>query len=297
MTRRDLLVLAAAGAHGAAPAPVVETHIHIFEPAAFPYHPQGTYQAPAEPLAPYLAFAKPAGISHAVIVHPEPYQDDHRLLWHCFQQESPKGFLRGTLLLDPLAEQTPARMEQMVEAHPGRIVALRIHAMNAPGEAPSQSGPIRNRNLSDPRVAQVWRKAADLDIAIQMHFLPHHAPQIGALCDRYRQVRVVLDHMGRTGQGTPADVSQVMALARFPNVYFKYSGWTYFTNPHITVAAVVRQAHASFGADRIIWGTLGMNAGQHAQARQLFGEHWSFASSADQEKVRGLTAMKLFRLG
>ena len=107
----------------------------------------------------------------------------------------------------------------------------------------------------------------------------------------------MLEQEGRVGMGTPADVGKVMALARFPNVHFKYSGWTYFTNPQITVADVVKQAHAAFGADRIVWGTLGMNARQHAQAQQLFGEHWSFVSSADQQKVRGLTAMKLFRLG
>jgi predicted TIM-barrel fold metal-dependent hydrolase len=184
----------------------------------------------------------------------------------------------------------------MVKAHPGRLVALRIHATNEPGEPPLRSGPIRNRDLADPRMHQVWRKAADLDLAIQMHFLPHHAPEIAALCGRYPQVRVILDHMGRAGMGTTADVVKVLALAQFPNVYFKYSGWSYFSNPQIKVADVVKNAHAQFGADRILWGTLGMNATQYAAAQRLFQEHWSFAPTADQNKVRGLTAMKLFRL-
>jgi len=296
MTRRELLALAAAAAHAAPPPPIVETHIHIFEPAAFPYHPQATYQPPPEPLAPYLEFATKAGISHAVIVQPEPYQDDHRLLWHCFQHESPQGFLRGTILLDPLDEHTPARMEQMVKAHPSRLVTLRIHATNEPGQPPRKSGPIKDRDLADPRMNQVWRKAVDLDLAIQMHFLPHHAPEIGALCRRHPQVRVILDHMGRVGMGTPAGVADVMALAKFPNVYFKYSGWTYFTNPQIKLTDVVKQAHAAFGPDRILWGTLGMNATQYAAAQRLFEEHWTFAPAADQNKIRGLTATKLFRL-
>ncbi|MBN9663294.1 MAG: amidohydrolase family protein [Acidobacteria bacterium] len=296
MTRRELLALSAAGvALGAPSAPLIDTHIHLFEPAAFPYHPLGTYQAPPEPLAPYLAFARTAGISHSILVHPEPYQDDHRFLWHCFDNESPRGFFKGTLLLDPLDPKTPARMEELVKAHPRRIVALRIHAMNAPGAAPEKTGPIRNRDLSDPRIQQVWRKAADLDIAIQMHFLPHHAPEIAALCKAVPQVTVLLDHMGRTGMGTAADLDSVMALARYPKVYFKYSGWSYFTNPAMPVGPVVRRAHQEFGADRILWGGLGMNAKAHAGAERTFLEHWSFVSAGDREKIRGRNAARLFQ--
>ncbi|WP_321470925.1 amidohydrolase family protein [uncultured Paludibaculum sp.] len=295
MTRRELLTLAAAGAVQAAPiAPLIDTHIHLFEPTRFPYHALGTYQPPPEPLGPYLAFTKAAGIAHSVIVHPEPYQDDHRYLWHCFESETPPGYFKGTLLLDPIDPRTPARMAELVKAHPHRIVALRIHAMNAPGEPPEKSGSIRNRDLADRRIQQVWRKAADLDIAIQMHFLPHHAPEIGTLCRRFPQVTVLLDHMGRTGMGTPADVDSVMALAKYPKVYFKYSGWSYFTNPALPVGPIVQRAHREFGADRILWGGLGMNAKAHAEAERIFATHWAFAPAEDREKIRGRNAARLF---
>lgn len=294
MTRRELLALAAAPAVFSAPAgPMIDTHIHLFEPATFPYHPNSTYQPPAEPLVPYLAFTKQAGIAHALIIHPEPYQDDHRYLWHCFEQESPKHFFKGTILLDPIDPKTPDRMEQMTKAHPGRIVAMRIHATNAPGDAPSKSGAIKNRDLSNPQIQQVWKKAADLGIAIQMHFLPHHAAEIALLCKRFSEVTVVLDHMGRVGMGTPADLASVMALAKFPKVYFKYSGWTYFTN--MPVEPVVKQAHQEFGADRILWGGLGMNTKEHQVALQLFDKHWAFASESDRAKVRGQNAARLFQ--
>ncbi|MGC4051297.1 MAG: amidohydrolase family protein [Paludibaculum sp.] len=297
MTRRELLALSVAGtAMGAPSAPLIDTHIHLFEPAAFPYHPLGTYQPPPEPLTPYLEFAHKAGISHSIVVHPEPYQDDHRYLWHCFDHESPRGYFKGTILLDPIDPKTPARMEELVRTHPRRIIALRIHAMNAPGQPAESSGPIRNRDLTDPRIQQVWRKAADLGIAIQMHFLPHHAPRIAALCQAVPQVIVLLDHMGRTGMGSPEDLDSVMALAKFPKVYFKYSGWSYFTNPAMPVGPVVRRAHQEFGADRILWGGLGMNAKAHAESERTFTEHWSFASTLDREKIRGRNAAKLFHL-
>lgn len=296
MTRRQAFALVAAGSvQAATPAPLIDTHVHLFEPDRFPYHPQGTYQPPAEPLSPYLAFARAAGLAHTIIVHPEPYQDDHRYLFHCFQAEAPAGFFKGTLLLDPLDAKTPGRMADLVREHPNRLVALRIHAMNELKEPPSTSGAIRNRDLRDPRVARVWRQAAELGLAIQMHFLPHHAPEIAALCRRCPDTTVLLDHMGRVGQGTQPDLSAVMALARFPKVYFKYSGWSYFQNPAISVESVVRRAHREFGADRILWGGVGMNTRAHAEADRLFARHWAFATEEDRRKIRGANAARLFR--
>ena len=49
-----------------------------------------------------MKFAKEAAIDHAVIVHPEPYQDDHRYLEYCFSREPAKGFFKGTCLFDPI---------------------------------------------------------------------------------------------------------------------------------------------------------------------------------------------------
>jgi predicted TIM-barrel fold metal-dependent hydrolase len=299
MTRRELFQLTAAALPAVTtqaaevPPVLIDTHIHLFEPARFPYHPNGTYNAPAQPLAPYLAFAKQAGLRHSLIIHPEPYQDDHRYLWYCFEHEDPKGFFKGTLLLDPIDPKTPDRMSQLVKEHPNRLVAMRIHASNGPGEAPTKTGAIRNRDLKDPQIQQVWRRAADLGLAIQMHFLPHHAPAIGALCARFPQVTVILDHMGRTGMGTQADLANVIALAKYPKVIFKYSGWSYF-DKGIQVGTVVKQAHREFGPNRIIWGGLGMDAESHKKALATFQEHWSFASTEDRAKIAGGNALALW---
>jgi hypothetical protein len=38
-----------------------------------------------------------------------------------------------------------------------------------------------------------------------------------------------------------------------------------------------------------------MNAKAHAGAERTFLEHWSFASAADREKIRGRNAARLFQ--
>ncbi|MEO7651008.1 MAG: hypothetical protein ABIZ80_11115, partial [Bryobacteraceae bacterium] len=89
LSRRELLAaaLVAAPILGA-PRPdgvLIDTHIHLFaaDQARFPYHPKGPYKPGPQPLESYIGFASEAKIDHVVIVHPEPYQDDHRYLEYC----------------------------------------------------------------------------------------------------------------------------------------------------------------------------------------------------------------------
>ena len=97
MNRREILAVAAGGAAAlGAKDLLVDTHIHLFEPERFPYHPAATYKPPAQALAPFLDFVKQAGIDHVILVHPEPYQDDHRYLSYCFENEKPRGLFKGT---------------------------------------------------------------------------------------------------------------------------------------------------------------------------------------------------------
>ena len=278
---------------------LIDTHIHLFEPERFPYHPAATYRPPAQPLAPYLDFVKQAGIDHVIVVHPEPYQDDHRYLEYCFENERPRGLFKGTCLFDPIDPATPKRMAEIVKRHPGKIVAMRIHAMNAPGVAPSRSGAIKDRDLRDPAMKATWRAAAKLGLAVQMHFAPHHSPEIGALAAEFKDVPVILDHMGRFGQGKPEDYDAVMHLAlASPKVYFKFSGWGYSSKqpaPHPDLNKFIAGAFDNFGAERILWGGLGSNMKGFQAASAVFDAQFGFASAADRARIRGGNAAKLFR--
>jgi predicted TIM-barrel fold metal-dependent hydrolase len=296
--RREIIFGAAAAAMGAKDQ-LIDTHIHLFEPDRFPYHPSATYKPPAAPLAPYLDFVKQAGIDHVIIVHPEPYQDDHRYLTYCFENERPRGLFKGTCLFDPIDPASPKKMEEMVKRYPGRIVALRIHAMNAPGEAPSKTGAIKNRDLRDPAMKAAWRAAAKLGLAIQMHFAPHHAPEIGKLASEFKDVPVILDHMGRFGQGKPVDYDAVTALAlASPKVYFKFSGWGYSSKqpaPHPDLNRFVMGAVDNFGAERVLWGGLGQNMASFKAASAVFDAQFGVLPAADRAQIRGGAAAKLFR--
>ncbi len=307
MTRRKLImgaagVLPALPLTGAARPPglLIDTHIHLFaaDQERFPYHKNAPYQPPAADLEDYKPFVRQSKIDHAVIVHPEPYQDDHRYLEHCFQHEPSPGFFKGTCLFDPLAPGTPLRMEALVKKHPGRIVALRVHQMHGRDEQPWTSGAIKNRDIEGPHMKRLWRKAGDLGLAIQVHFTPWHAPRIANLARQFPDVRVVLDHLGRAGMGTAANYQEVLKLATLPNTIMKFSGWRYSSkqdHPYADAKPVVRRAYDAFGPDRMIWGGLGKSMEDFAKAVEVFELMFDFASEPDRAKIRGLTAKKLYQ--
>lgn len=293
LTRRALL-LSSATLAAAEPAKPIDTHIHLFDPKRFPYHPSAVYQPPPETLDNYAPFAA-ANLAHSVIVHPEPYQDDHRYLEYCFQNEPRKGFFKGTCLFDAFDPQTPARMEALTRKWPGRIVALRVHATNKQTQT---SGAIRDRPLSDPRMAQTWAAAHKLGLAIQMHMTPMWAPAVDKLVAATPGVRVVIDHLCRYAQGTPAEYEAVLKLGARPGVFMKFSGLNYSSKqppPHADLQPLARRIHQAFGDEKIVWGGVGMNAEAYKKQREAFETIWSFLPAAARDRIRAGNARKLYR--
>jgi predicted TIM-barrel fold metal-dependent hydrolase len=303
LTRREALagLAAAAVCSAARPAGIlVESHIHLFasDQTRFPLHPNSPYKPGALPVEEYGKFALAAKIDHAVIVHPEPYQDDHRYLEYCLANEPSPGFFKGTCLLDPIAPETPARLTELVKRNPGRIVALRIHQMRTPGTPPTTSGAIHDRDMRSPAMLDTWRRVEQLGLAIQMHFLPYYAPQIGELAAKFPGVPVILDHLGRAGLGTPEEFEGILRLAKLPRVTMKYSGVNYSSKesyPYKDAIPLVRRVWDAFGPDRLIWGVLGASASEFERQVQLFDQMFEFAAERDRAKIRGQNALKLYR--
>jgi predicted TIM-barrel fold metal-dependent hydrolase len=296
ITRRQALMRAmgvagalgpAGGLYGDAP-PLIETHVHLFDPDRVPYAPGAPYKPAAYTLETHLKLVQAAGLTHSVIVHPEPYQDDHRYLEYCFVHRPSPGYFRGTCLFDPLREDTPARLRVLVDRWPKRIVAMRIHEVSMTPEA---AGPIRNRDMKDPRMLTCWKTLARLGVGVQMHFIPGQAPNIHALAAQFPDTTVILDHMGRPADGTAEQYSQVLKLALLPRVVMKYSGWDMYKGD---LKRLTRRIYDAFGPDRIIWGMLGNTLADYRKQSQRFDELLAFASEADRAKIRGGNAQRLF---
>jgi len=290
LTRRAAL-LGALGAGGAtfaaAASNIVETHVHLFDPERVPYAPDAPYKPAAYPLEAHLKLVAAAGLEHSVIVHPEPYQDDHRYLEYAFAHEPRAGYFKGVCLFDPFREDTPRRVRSLMERWPGRIMGMRIHETQM---KPEPVGPIRNRDMQDPRMLACWKALAGMGLAIQMHFIPAQAPNIRRLAEQV-DVTVILDHMGRPGDGTEKEYQEVLRLAEVPRVILKYSGWEYYKGD---LSRLTRQIYDAYGPNRMIWGTLGNTIEDYRKTSARFDELLAFAPAADRAKIAGGNAMRLF---
>jgi predicted TIM-barrel fold metal-dependent hydrolase len=278
---------------------LIETHIHLFAgDPRFPYNSE-SYAPHKLPVEEYVKFAGEAHIDHSIIVHPEPYQDDHRYLEYSFAHEPSPGFFKGTCLFDPIDPATPKRMQALVKRNPGRIVALRIHETHEAGTPSTTSGVIRDRDLKNSQMAVTWRAAHELGLAIQIHCIPHHAVAVGELASKFQDTPVILDHLARPGQGTTEEYDQILQLAQIPRVYMKYTSTGVASAskqpfPHPDAKPLVKRVYQAFGADKTILGELGGNKAEFQQAMQLFDLMFDFAPELERARIQGLNAKKLF---
>jgi predicted TIM-barrel fold metal-dependent hydrolase len=300
ISRRDLLgqaaavsLLEASGASlGAGPqrrVPVVDTHLHCFAGGndnRFPYHARAPYRpegiASPEHL---LRCMEGAGVDHAIVVNPEPYQDDHRYLEYCLGVG--KGKLKGTALVFADRPGSVAQLPNLVKRLP--IVVVRIHAY-----APERLPPFGRPELHD-----LWARASDLGIAVQLHFEPRYAARFEPYIREFPDTKVIVDHLGRPFQGSPEEHGRVVRWSRFRNTIIKLSAIpTPETYPHRDIGPVIRQLCDAFGADRMIYGggfASGTTTASYRAARERAQSFITHLPQADQAKVLGGTAARLFR--
>ncbi len=299
LSRREFLAITTASAVAASTAvaapedkpPRIDTHLHCFagkNVPAFPYHKRAPYQ-PDVPATPehLLACMQGAGVDYAVVVHPEPYQDDHRYLEHCLKLG--QGKLKGTILL---FSDRPGSLDKM----PGLcekmdVVAARVHAY-APGRLPP---------FGQPELRRLWTMATDLGLAVQLHFEPRYAAGFEPLIREFKNTTVIIDHLGRPFQGTPKEHAVVVRWARFPNTVMKLSSIPSNRNyPHRDIAPVIRELTAAFGPGRMLYGG-GFGAAATGESYHAAFErarsYIAHLSTHDQGLILGGTAKKLLGFG
>jgi predicted TIM-barrel fold metal-dependent hydrolase len=269
--------------------PIIDTHVHCFAGkmnAKFPYHAQAPYR-PDDEASPenLLAAMDAAGIAAAVIVHPEPYQDDHRYLEHVLDVGGKR--LKGTALVFSDRPESMAQLPGLVKRVP--IVAVRVHAY-----APERLPPFDR-----PELKKLWKLAGDLGICVQLHLEPRYAPHFTPILKEFKDVTVVIDHLGRPLQGTPEEHEVIVDWAKFENTVMKISSLpTTRMYPHRDVQPVIDRLCERFGSDRLIYGG-GFDGSPRAEGYQTTlkrtREYLQHRSAEEQAKILGLNARRLFR--
>jgi predicted TIM-barrel fold metal-dependent hydrolase len=274
------------------------THMFGDDRQRFPYHKYALNQAAPKPVESYSRFVREAGIDRCVIIHSEVYQDDHRYLEYCFEHEPSPGFFKATCLFDPVATETPARIEQFYRKYPSRIIGMRINVQNEKGTPPSTSGGVRNRDMRHPNMKKTWAKLAELGLGVEMQSLPCWTPIVRELKLQFPNMPLQIDHYGQPARGTEAEFEQVLDLAKLPRVYMRVEplggGGGAAQNHWFEPDQIVRKVWDAFGPDHLLWAGFGSDMKSFEQRLTAIDHMFAFASEEDRAKIRGDNAMKLF---
>jgi len=256
---------------------IIEWNAHMFSAdlARYPFHPKAVYTPDAsglvaDPLTVYLERMHQEGIDRAVIVHPEPYGDDHRLVLDCLARE-PKR-LKGTALFYANDPEGPGKLEALVRREP-RIVGVRFHAHRGKEEYLG--------SFADRGVRALWEKAGELGLIVELHIGPNYARQVAEAIQAYPEVKVVIDHLAEPVYGNPVEYADVLGLGRFDNVYMKLSGLNHFATDaplYLSAKPFIRLVADAFGPARMVWGS---------GTPKIVDAHLDHLSEDDRAAVKG----------
>jgi len=140
----------------------------------------------------------------------------------------------------------------------------------------------------------LWPAAdkAGLPVAMQA---PDRMKEIGVIAERYPSLKLIIDHLGRP-PGTQDDASfanlpEMLALAKFPNVAVKVSGApsnSSATYPYRNIHEPIRRIIETFGPARSFWGTdISRMPCTYRQCVTMFTEEMPWLKGRDLELVMG----------
>jgi predicted TIM-barrel fold metal-dependent hydrolase len=264
---------------------IIEWNTHLFsrDIDRYPFHPQAAYHPntdhlSVDPLANYLERLAQERIDRAVIVHPEPYGDDHRLVLEALQREPER--LRGTSLFYPKDPAAPQKLRDLVAQEP-KIIATRFHA--------HRGKEIYLDSFADPGVVALWNTAAELGLIVELHIGPNYARQTGELIGAHPQTPVLIDHLAEPHLGNAVEYADVLNLARFDNVYMKLSGLNHFAVDaplYESARPFTRLVVDTFGPARMVWGS---------GTPKIVDAHLSHLSESDRVRVKGENLVDLLQ--
>ena len=158
---------------------------------------------------------------------------------------------------------------------------------------------------TDGTVDWLWPAAERAGLPIGL-LAAGHFDVVAGIAERHPGLRLLIDHMGRSGGTTDdaafANLSELLVLARLPNVAVKLSGAPSYSSaayPWRNIHGYIEQIFDAFGPHRSFWGTdITRMPCSYRQCVTMFTEELSFLSGTDKELVmgRGLCAWTDWKL-
>jgi len=143
-----------------------------------------------------------------------------------------------------------------------------------------------------------WAACEKHDYRVGLLASGPNMPVLAKIAERHPGLKLHIDHLGRGGGGQGvkddaafANLGDMLALARYPNIAVKMSGApSYSTDPYPyrNIHGYLKQIFDAFGPDRCFWGTdITRMPCSYRQCVTMFTEELPWLKGRDLERVMG----------
>ena len=226
----------------------VDSHVHVWIDDGLRYpRLAGSQDYPPGQFPPevYLSHARLCGATRAVLVQMSFYGFDNSYLLDSMRTHP--GIFSGIAVVDSASDRPEEAMRRL--AGDG-VRGFRI----APGNRPHDW-------LETPGMRAMWRFGAEHRLAMCPLINPSAIEAIDAMCSRFPDTVVIIDHLARIGADGPIrdnDVRLLCGLARLPNVFVKVSAFYALGDkraPYDDLVPMIQRVYESYGPRRLMWGS------------------------------------------
>lgn len=271
----------------------IDAHVHVWTPDVkhYPLSPNfkvADMQPPSFTDAELLSHCKPVGVDRIVLVQMSFYHYDHTYMLHVMREHP--GTFSGIGLIDHRSPQLSDHIRELTAS------GIRGFRLNSMGDTHAWG--------DDPGMLRLWHQAAEEGLAICPLIKPTDIPYVDALCEKFTDTTVVIDHFARIGvSGTIEEepLDGLCRLARFPHTHVKtsaYYGLGKKTAPYDDLIPMIRRLLDSYGPERLMWGSdcpFQVQRGQsYESSLALIRDRIDFLSDSDRQWLLRGTAEKVF---
>lgn len=275
---------------------IIDIHPHIIAPDTdrYPYNPLGGIRSDwsAErpfPIQQYVTEMEDAGVSGAAMVQSATtYGYDNSYVADSAAEFPSK--IVGVYTVDVGAPDAVATIDAWRKRG---MAGLRLFGA---GSTVQSDG----RWMIASETYPVWDHMADIDMPVCIQTTKIGLPVVEEILERYPEVNIILDHLGRPDltDGAPYNnAAPLWKLARFGNLYLKVTPRTFDLSEKApaTPNSFFPKLVSEYGASRLAWGSnFPANTGTLKDLVDQGHRCFATLSSEDRRAVWSGTALKLY---
>ena len=271
----------------------IDAHVHVWHPDTSTY-PLGDRfdESDMQPRSfqpdELFRHCRPQGVSRIVLIQMSFYQYDHTYMREVM--DAHPGVFSGVALIDHQADDVSKKMDQLA------AMGMRGFRLHSHDDA---------RNWVDnPNMHKLWRKAAQDGLAVCPLINPTDIGHVDALCKKFPDTTVVIDHFARvgiSGKIEPDHLDALCGLAVHEHTHVKTSAFYALgskTPPYNDLAPMIRRVVDAYSPQRLMWASdcpfqvQGVHS--YEASISLIQDRLDFLSDGDRKWILRDTADRVF---